>query len=122
MSELVEGEPIASKGVPWSGNTWKPTVIGYQVGLTIKVFFISDSIERIEVKLLLILIKVWKKDTEFKLRKMFPLLTCSSASSDALADVLSYLDEIEITKRNTERYEVEVTQILRSHSQGESCF
>jgi len=53
---------------------------------------------------------------------MFPLLTCSSASSDALADVLSYLDEKEMTKRNTERYEVEVTQILRSHSQGESCF
>ena len=37
---------------------------------------------------------------------MFPLLTCSSASADALADVLAYLDEKETTKRITERYEV----------------
>ena len=37
---------------------------------------------------------------------MFPLLTCSSASSESLADVLTYLDEKEMTERNTERYEV----------------
>ena len=42
---------------------------------------------------------MWKKDTEFELRKMFPLKTWSPASSGALADK-------EMTERNIERYEV----------------
>ena len=43
--------------------------------------------------------KMWKKDTEFELRKMFPLKTWSPASSGTLADK-------QMTERYIEKYEV----------------
>ena len=54
-----------SKGAMTKLQPWEPTVIGsiYQVGLTIKGFFSFQIRSKEQKSKLLILIKVWEKDT-----------------------------------------------------------